>query len=78
MHVDLVSAAQHESLIVARYALEHGCRRIDWPVKASNAKGIAFYEGLGAARVVERLSYRLSGPDIAKLAGQASASGETS
>jgi len=63
---------------VARYALEHGCRRIDWPVKASNAKGIAFYEGLGAARVVERLSYRLSGPDIAKLAGQASASGETS
>lgn len=53
---------------VARYALENDCRRIDWPVKASNARGIAFYEGLGAVQVVERLSYRLSEPHVHQLA----------
>lgn len=53
---------------VARYALENGCCRIDWPVKATNAKGIAFYEDLGAERVVDRLSYRLSEPSLSQLA----------
>lgn len=53
---------------VARYSLEHDCHRIDWPVKASNGRGIAFYEGLGAKRVVERLGYRLSEPQISRLA----------
>jgi ribosomal protein S18 acetylase RimI-like enzyme len=52
----------------ARYAFENGCRRIDWPVKASNARGIAFYESLGAERVVDRLSYRLSEPCVGQLA----------
>jgi GNAT superfamily N-acetyltransferase len=55
---------------VAQYALKNGCHRIDWPVKASNARGIAFYEQLGAERVVERLSYRLSEPYMRQLAGQ--------
>ena len=54
---------------VARYALDNGCCRIDWPVKESNTRGIAFYECLGAMRVVERLSYRLSGPALRRLAG---------
>jgi GNAT superfamily N-acetyltransferase len=53
---------------VARYAVDNGCGRIDWPVKASNARGIAFYERLGAMRVVERLSYRLSEPGLSRLA----------
>jgi len=53
---------------VARYAFENGCRRVDWPVKASNARGISFYESLGAERVVERLSYRLSEPNMSHLA----------
>jgi GNAT superfamily N-acetyltransferase len=57
---------------VARYAVENGCGRIDWPVKASNAKGIAFYERLGAERVVERLAYRLSGPNLGRLADEPS------
>ena len=35
---------------VAQYAFDNGCRRIDWPVKASNSRGIAFYEALGASR----------------------------
>jgi ribosomal protein S18 acetylase RimI-like enzyme len=52
---------------VARYAVENGCARIDWPVKASNARGIAFYERLGAQQVVERLSYRLDGDRLGEL-----------
>lgn len=53
---------------VARYAAEHGCRRIDWPVKAGNARGIAFYRALGAQQVVERLSFRLAEPALGMLA----------
>lgn len=55
-------------LWVAQYAIAHGCRRIDWPVKAANARGIAFYKGLGAQQVVERLSFRLSEPSLSDLA----------
>ena len=39
------------------------------PVQAANARGQAFYERLGATRVVERLSYRLAGPNLRRLAG---------
>jgi len=54
---------------VAGTAMAHGCRRLDWPVKAANTRGIAFYEDLGAERVLDRLSYRLQGPALTKLAG---------
>lgn len=54
---------------VAGYAVEQGCCRIDWPVKESNIRGIAFYESLGAKRVSDRLSYRLSEPGLSRLAG---------
>jgi GNAT superfamily N-acetyltransferase len=47
---------------VAKYAADHGCCRIDWSVKATNAKGISFYKALGAQQVVDRLSFRLSEP----------------
>ena len=53
---------------VARHALARSCGRIDWPVNAANAAGIAFYEGLGAARVADRLAYRLGANDIRRLA----------
>lgn len=55
---------------VARYAVDNGCRRIDWPVKATNARGRAFYEGLGAEQVGDRLSYRLSEPNLSKFASE--------
>jgi GNAT superfamily N-acetyltransferase len=55
---------------VARHAVENGCHRIDWPVKATNAKGIAFYKSVGAEQVVERLSFRLSEPEVSALALQ--------
>jgi GNAT superfamily N-acetyltransferase len=55
---------------VAQYAAGHGCHRIDWPVKATNTRGIAFYKSLGAQQVVERLSFRLSEPGLGVLASQ--------
>lgn len=57
---------------VAQYAAENGCRRIDWPVKTTNARGIAFYKRLGAQQVIERLSFRLSEPSLSELARQKS------
>lgn len=60
---------------VARHALEHGCCRIDWPVDAANHRGIAFYEGLGAERQSERLSHRLSGERMSRLASEAAVAG---
>ncbi|MDR7150904.1 GNAT superfamily N-acetyltransferase [Hydrogenophaga palleronii] len=61
---------------VARHAAENGCHRIDWPVKASNAKGIAFYKGVGAEQVVERLSFRLSEQKLRELALQCPAASD--
>ncbi len=55
---------------VADFALRHGCARIDWPVRSSNVRGIAFYERLGAKHVAERMSYRISGPDLRNLASR--------
>ena len=55
---------------VARHAMENGCHRIDWPVKAANAKVIAFYKSIGAEQVVDRLSFRLSEPEVGILASQ--------
>ncbi len=44
----------------AAFALKAGCGRLDWNVKATNVRGIRFYERLGGQRVEERLSFRLS------------------
>lgn len=52
---------------VAQFAIENGCCRVEWPVNAANQNGISFYERLGAERVQDRLSYRLSGGNLGKL-----------
>jgi GNAT superfamily N-acetyltransferase len=57
---------------VAQFALENQCHRIDWPVKASNIRGQAFYSSLGAKMVEDRLSYRLTEPAVSKLANKVS------
>lgn len=54
---------------VARHAASEGCGRMDWNVKESNTSGIAFYESLGAVRVADRLSYRLTREAMDRLAG---------
>lgn len=73
---ELYVSAPHRSLgtgralmaWVAKYALENGCHRIDWPVKAANARGIAFYKSLAAFQVEDRLSFRLVEPELTALA----------
>lgn len=60
---------------VAQYAADRGCRRIDWPVKATNTRGISFYKALGAQQVAERLSFRLSEPSLSELASQSKGAG---
>jgi GNAT superfamily N-acetyltransferase len=54
---------------VASHALERGCARIDWNVGAHNRQGLAFYRSLGAMHVAGRLSFRLAGDSLARLAG---------
>ncbi len=44
---------------VRDHALAVGACRIDWHVKRDNHRGIAFYQGLGAKVVENRLSMRL-------------------
>ena len=58
---------QRLMLWVGEYAVAQGCCRIDWNVKASNHRGIAFYESLGAEQVEDRLSLRVTGAKIAQL-----------
>lgn len=53
----------------ARFALDHGCGRMDWNVQARNAGGIRFYERLGATRVDDRLGYRMTRSTLETLAG---------
>lgn len=53
---------------VARFALEQVCCRNDWTVKSSNARGIDFYERLGAQPVPDRLSYRLDRSGVSSVA----------
>ena len=53
---------------VARHALERGCARMDWHVSASNRAGLALYRSLGALHVAGRLSFRLGGEFMGRLA----------
>ena len=55
---------------VARHAIERGCARMDWHVSASNREAQAFYRSLNAQHVAGRLSYRLGGEYLARLAGE--------
>ena len=53
---------------VARHAQERGCARMDWHVSAHTRQGLAFYRGLGAMHVAGRLSFRLAGEYLGRLA----------
>ena len=53
---------------VSKHALENGCGRLDWNVKATNSSGISFYQKLGSELVKDRISFRLTQPAIMALA----------
>jgi GNAT superfamily N-acetyltransferase len=54
---------------VAKVAVERHCGRLVWQVLDWNEKAIEFYRSLGAPVLKEWLTMRLSGDDIARLAG---------
>lgn len=56
---------------LARRAKERGCVRIDWTTDRDNLQAQAAYKALGAARLDERIYYRLDAEAIARLADEA-------
>jgi hypothetical protein len=48
---------------------DNGYTRLSWAVLEWNSDAIAVYDGVGAQPQREWLTYRLSGPALAELAG---------
>lgn len=55
---------------VAKEARKRECPRLEWSCLNWNAPSIAFYESLGAKHMDEWRTYRLTGENIVKLAGE--------
>lgn len=55
---------------IAKEALKRGCSRLEWSCLNWNKPSIAFYESLGAKHLDEWRTYRLTGENIRKLAGE--------
>jgi GNAT superfamily N-acetyltransferase len=53
---------------LAQIARERSCGRVEWAVLDWNEPSIAFYESLGARRMDEWHTFRLTGPALARLA----------
>ncbi|MBX5459889.1 MAG: GNAT family N-acetyltransferase [Steroidobacteraceae bacterium] len=53
---------------LAREAVARGCGRLEWAVLDWNAPSIRFYESLGARRLQEWLTFRLTGEALVRLA----------
>ena len=53
---------------VAAIALAQGCRRLQWDVLEWNTTAIAFYESLGAYRMMDWRTMRVTGDQLAALA----------
>ena len=51
-------------LHVARLAARRGCGRLEWSVLDWNEPAIRFYEGLGATRMTDWTTCRLTGPAL--------------
>ena len=58
---------------LAALALARGCGRFEWSVLDWNANAISFYQGLGADVMPEWRICRLTGTELAALAGQKTA-----
>jgi GNAT superfamily N-acetyltransferase len=56
---------------LARTALERGCARLDWAVLDWNEPSIGFYRSLGAVAQDEWTTFRLTGPELRRLAENA-------
>jgi GNAT superfamily N-acetyltransferase len=58
-------------LRLAKMAVGEGCGRFEWQVLDWNTPALKFYESLGAKRLNEWLTLRLSGEKLGALAAQA-------
>lgn len=58
-------------LRLAKLAVDEGCGRFEWQVLDWNTPALKFYEALGARRLNEWLTLRLSGEELGALAAQA-------
>jgi len=56
---------------LARLAVARGCGRMEWEVLDWNEPSIGFYKKLGAVPMDDWTRYRLTGPVLEQLAGQA-------
>jgi GNAT superfamily N-acetyltransferase len=56
---------------LARLARERGCGRLEWWVLDWNESAIRFYRSLGARPMDEWTVFRLTGPDLDRLAAEA-------
>jgi GNAT superfamily N-acetyltransferase len=54
---------------LARECVDNGYTRLSWAVLNWNADAISLYQTVGAAPLGEWTTYRLSGPELAELAG---------
>lgn len=54
---------------LARQAVREGCGRMEWVVLDWNRLAIDFYERLGATRLTEWHTYRLTGDQLERIAG---------
>jgi GNAT superfamily N-acetyltransferase len=53
---------------LARIAVRRGCGRLEWAALHWNTPAIDFYERIGARRLDEWQTFRLSGASLAELA----------
>ncbi len=53
---------------IAKLAVERNCGRFEWSVLDWNEQAIRFYKNLGAKAMSDWTTFRLTGPDLLKLA----------
>jgi len=56
---------------LARIAVDRDCGRMDWSVLTWNELAISFYRRIGATSMDEWMTFRLTGPALARLADNA-------
>lgn len=54
---------------LARYAVEHGCNRVDWTTDTTNPGAMDLYAAIGARPVETKVYYRLADEELRSFAG---------
>lgn len=72
MHPEARGRGAGRALLVhlARLAKERGCGRLEWWVLDWNESAIRFYRSLGARPMDDWTVFRLTGPDLDRLAAE--------